>query len=301
MILKAQSTSPQRQPSLLLAHGAMLSVAIIYAVNYYIMKGVLQEVTPFALLAVRVCSGLLFFGLIAFGKWRFAREDWLRLVACGLFGVAINQTFFIWGLSKTTPVNGGVIMTLTPVLVLLIARVMGQERLTWLRVLGMMIAFGGAVLLSLRGGKVAFGSESVMGDIMIFINAASFAFYLVLVKPLATKYKPFPLFSALFAVGSLIAIPVGGPAMIAVSWSTLPLTILLGVLYIIVFTTIFAYTLNVWALRKVPSSQVGVYIYLQPMLVAMLSPWFLSIPLTAYQWGYIGMVLIGVMLVNWRK
>ncbi|MFK7968764.1 MAG: DMT family transporter [Bacteroidia bacterium] len=284
-----------------MAHLAMLTVAIVYALNYYIMKGVLKAVPPFALLGVRIGSGLLFFAIITWGKWRFERKDWLRLIACGLFGVCMNQLFFIWGMSKTNPVNAGVIMTLTPVLVLLIAAIMRVERLTFLRSLGMLVAFCGALLLSLFGKKLAFGNDSVVGDMMIFINATSYAFYLVLVKPLVKKYPPMQLFAALFLVGSLLVLPIAGPAVLETNWTALPFDILLGVGYIILFTTIIAYTFNGWALKRVPSSQVGVYIYLQPMLVSMLSPWLLSDKLEPMQWLYIGLVLLGVMFVNWKK
>lgn len=296
------STSPQsQQPTLLLAHAAMLSVAIIYGVNYYVIKGVLEVVSPFALLGFRIGSGVLFFGVLAWGKWKFDRSDWWRLAACGLFGVAMNQLFFIWGMSKTSPVNGGVIMTLTPVLILIIAWLLKEERMTGRRILGMAIAFGGAVLLSTNGKNISLGGEGVLGDVMVFINACSYAVYLVLVRPLVAKYPPMPLFSVLFAIGSIIVVPFAAPAVASVSWGAISGSILWGVVYIIIFVTILAYTLNAWALRRVPSSQVGVYIYLQPMLVALLSPWLLSTPLTLWQWMYIGMVLAGVMLVNWKS
>lgn len=288
----------RREPSLLLAHGAMLAVSVFYALNYYIMKGVLEFVAPFALLGIRIGSGLLFFGLISWGKIRFDRKDWLRLVACATFGVATNQLFFIWGMSKTNPVNAGVIMTLTPVLVLLIAWFMKEEKMTLFRITGMLIAFGGALLLSLKGRDLSIGGEGLLGDLFIFTNATSYALYLVLVKPLVAKYKPMPLFAALFGIGSLIALPIATPHILATDFQALSISVIAGLVYIVIFVTILAYTFNAWALRRVPSSQVGVYIYLQPMLVALLSPWLLDGTLTLWQWVWIGMVLAGVMLVN---
>lgn len=276
----------------------MLSVAIFYALNYYIMKGVLESVAPFALLGIRIGSGLLFFVVIAWRKMRFERKDWLRLVACGMFGVAINQLFFIWGMSKTNPVNTGVIMTLTPVLVLLIAWFMKEEKMTISRILGMLIAFAGALLLSLKGRDLSIGGDGLLGDLFIFTNATSYALYLVLVKPLVAKYKPIPLFAALFGIGGLIALPIATPHVMATDFQALETSTIVGLAYIVIFVTILAYTLNAWALRRVPSSQVGVYIYLQPMLVALLSPWLLEGSLTLWQWLWIGMVLAGVMLVN---
>jgi drug/metabolite transporter (DMT)-like permease len=288
-------------PSLFAAHLALFSVALFYALNYFIAKRlVFSSLDPFALLALRGIGGIFFFGIIGLGliREKIARRDWPRLIACGLFGVFINQTFFLWGLSQTVEVNASVIMTLTPVVVVLLAWLLKEEKLNGLKLLGLLLSFAGAALLSLGERKVSLGGDTLLGDAMVMINASSYAIYLVLVKPLGARYNTFTLMGWLFVIGGSLSISVGMPALLQVSWASLPASALWGTLYVIIFVTILAYSLNLWAMKRAPASQVGIYIYLQPALVTIFSAFLISGSVTPLKLVYILLVFVGVFLVT---
>ena len=122
------------------AHFALALVALIYGANYSIAKVVLDGgfLTPPAFILLRVVSGLLLFS--AFHRYfvgeRIERTDWGRLVLCGLFGVAVNQMFFFMGLKLTNPINASLIMTTTPILVLVASSLLIGERITSKKLLG---------------------------------------------------------------------------------------------------------------------------------------------------------------------
>jgi drug/metabolite transporter (DMT)-like permease len=282
----------------------MFSVAVFYAANYFIAKKtVFTHIDPFALVAIRAMAAILVFGSISvfFIKEKIERKDWPRLFACGMFGVAINQTFFLWGLSKTVELNAGVIMTLSPVFVLLLAWILKEEKINTQKTIGLVLAFAGALLLSLGGRSLTFDSTTLLGDGMIALNALSYSFYLVLLRPLSLKYNTMTLVGWIFIIGGIVTIPLGMPYIMEIPFATLPTSAWLGTVYVIIFTTLLTYSLNAWAMKRVPSSQVGIYIYVQPVLVTLIAAIGFRGSINAEKLGYVILVLIGVFFVSFKK
>ncbi len=296
--------SSDQRPSLLAAHAAMLCVAVFYAANYFIAKRtVFTHIDPFGLLAIRSMAAILVFGPIAFFviKEKINRQDWPRLIACALCGVVINQLFFLWGLSKTEEVNAGVIMTLTPVFVFLVAWILKEEKITRIKTFGLLLAFAGALMLSLGGRSLSFNPQNLLGDAMVGLNAIVYALYLVILRPLSVKYNTLTLIGWIFLLGGMINIPLGMPYLIDLPLSTLPPSVWLGTVYVIVFATLLAYSLNAWAMKRVPSSQVGIYIYVQPVLVSCIAAIGFKGSINAEKLGYILLVLVGVFFVSFKR
>lgn len=282
----------------------MFSVAVFYAANYFIAKKtVFTHIDPFALVAIRAMAAILVFGSISvfFIKEKIERKDWPRLFACGMFGVAINQTFFLWGLSKTVELNAGVIMTLSPVFVLLLAWILKEEKINTQKTIGLVLAFAGALLLSLGGRSLTFDSTTLLGDGMIALNALSYSFYLVLLRPLSLKYNTMTLVGWIFIIGGIVTIPLGMPYIMEIPFATLPTSAWLGTVYVIIFTTLLTYSLNAWAMKRVPSSQVGIYIYVQPVLVTLIAAIGFRGSINAEKLSYVILVLIGVFFVSFKK
>lgn len=297
-------SSYKKEPSLLMAHFALLAVAVFYAANYFIAKKIVfTHIDPFGVVALRALAAILFFGSIAIFviREKVERKDWLRFFACGMFGVAINQIFFFWGLSKTTEVNAGVIMTLTPVFVFLTAWALGQEKINNWKTLGLCMAFLGALLLSVGGRSLAFDPKHLVGDAMIAINAVSYGFYIVLLRPLSIKYNTFTIIGWIFMIGGVVTIPLGMPYLLSINISQLPTSAWLGTVYVIVFTTFLAYGLNAWSMKRVPSSQVGIYIYVQPVLVTIIAALGFEGSINAEKLGYVFLVLVGVFFVSLKR
>lgn len=284
------------------AHIALFLVSSFYAINYFIIKHVFEDVSPFALVLIRVWSGLLFFGVIGlFIREKVARKDLLILIGCGITGVGINQLFFVWGMSYTHEVHGAVIMTLSPIFVFLISLFIGRENLSTLKVIGLLSSFGGAALLSLGGRTLQFDRTTLIGDLMIVVNAFSYAVYLVLAKPISQKYNPYTISRWLFMVGAVIATPIGLGDLLAINWSSVSPVAIWSVIYVVIFITILAYAMISWAIQWVPSFQVGIYIYLQPVIVVLLTPLLSDRGLNLEQLLYIVMVIAGVYIVTFKR
>ena len=287
-------------PSRLSAHIALLLVALFYSINFFISKQLFLDVSPFAVLILRTSVGAIIFWGIAHvvKKEKIRKEDWPRIILCAVFGVGVNLTFFLWGLSKTYEVNASVVMTTTPVFVFLIAWILKEETINKMKIVGLILSFSGAVLLSLTGGGFKVTAETIAGDMMVAINASSYAAYLVLVRPLTQKYHVFTIVKWVFLLGSIIVLPIGLSAFLSTPFMELSFNNYAQIAYVVIFITVAAFALNAWAMKRVPSSLVGIYVYLQPVLVAIMTPLLTSRTTSLEQVLYIGIVLVGVSLVS---
>ena len=259
------------------AHVSLLVANIIYGANYTIAKDVMPEyIQPSGFILLRVLVAfVLFFGVQKLVvKEKVINIHLPLLFLCGITGVTINQLFFFEGLALTTPINAALIMTTTPILVLVMAAIIIKEEITPLKIAGIIAGISGAILLIIYRDNLDLSRETMMGDIFIFLNAISYGIYLVIVKPLMRKYNPVTVMMWVFLFGSIFVIPFGYRELQEVKWLTFTDYTWFGIFYVVIGTTFFAYLLNTIALRNVSPSVVSIYVYMQPLFatfIAMIS------------------------------
>ena len=261
--------------NILKAHLGLFLVALIYGGNYSIAKVVMDDdyLLPLPFILLRVSTAMVLFWMVhlLFIREKIRRADLGRFFLCGLFGVAVNQMFFFKGLDLTTPINASLIMTMTPILVLLISALLIGEKITGRKLLGIAIGALGAALLVAYGQKIRFDQEVMMGNAFIFVNATSYGIYLVLVKRLMERYQALTVVKWVFTIGLVMVIPFGWRGLMATDWLRFTPVIWMSVLYVLLGTTFLAYLLNALALRVVNPSVVSIYMYLQPLLATIIA------------------------------
>ena len=257
------------------AHLALFLVALIFGANYSIAKLVLDDnyIQPLGFIIFRVLFGLILFWFFhtIYVCEKVEKKDFPLLILCAIFGIAINQMCFFVGLKYTTPINGSLIMTTTPILVLLISAILIKEKITFQKMIGIALGALGAIILISHGKRFSFQQNQIFGDMLIFTNAVSYGIYLVLVKKLMIRYHPITIIKWIFTFGIFMVLPFGWNDLKEIDWSSFPLTIWLAVVYVLVAATFLAYLLNAFALKIVNPSVVSIYIYLQPLLAAMIA------------------------------
>ena len=285
-------------------HGTLLFVGLIYGATYSIAKIAMPDlIKPFGFILVRVILATLIFWLfdvVKGGEVIRYRRDYIRLMACALFGIAINQLIFFKGLSMTSSISASIIMTSNPIIVLVASWLILKEPVTKLKVAGIILGSTGAVMLILRN-EVQWEAGSFLGDLFILINAASYGIYLVLVKPLMARYRAITIVKWVFLFGLIIIIPFGTGELLAVNWYDMPMERWASILYIILFTTVLAYLLNVWALQFITPTIVSYYIYLQPLFATLIAFVFLNESPGANVIIYTLMIFSGVYLVSKKR
>ena len=291
-------------PSKFKIHSALLIVGLIYGANYSIAKVVMPlYIGPFGIIFIRVIIGtILYWGIdwLAGPENIKYKRDYLQFAVLAIFGVAINQLMFFKGLSMTTPISASVIMTSSPITVLIVSYFLLKEKITVNKLIGIALGAAGAVLLiGIDGFKL--DNDTFVGNLFILINAVSFSIYLVMVKPMMYRYKAITVIKWVFLFGMFMVIPFGLEEFLLVDWSSLPNEAWLSLGYIIIGTTFIAYLLNTWALRFVNPSLVGYYIYLQPVFSTLVAVSFRGDKLTVTEAIYSLLIFIGVYLVSVKK
>lgn len=281
-------------------HIVLFLVSTIYGANYSVAKLIVPEyIGPFATIFFRVTvAGALFWIVhrIWINEKIDSSKDYFRLALCGLFGVASNQLLFFKGLSITTPINASLMMLTTPVLVFILSYVFLKERLTISKVSGLILSSIGAILL-IGGNDFSFGSQTALGDLFILLNACSYGIYLIIAKPLMSKYHALTIVKWMFLFGAIVVIPFGSNEVSQIEWSSVPITFYWSLGYIIMGTTFLAYLLNAWALKFVNASVVGAYIYLQPVLAPIFAYIILGSVIDLNTILYGAVIFAGVYLV----
>ena len=254
------------------AHLALFFVNVLYGAGHIIAKGVMPEfLTPSVFIFLRVSGAVVFFWILAilFNKIKIHRKDIPLFILCGIFGVAVNQLFFFHGLNLSSSFNSGIIMSMNPIMVGILSYFLLKERPTVLKVSGVILGACGAILLTLKGGTR--GGDSILGDSFLMVNAMSYALYLVLAKPLMTRYAPITVITWVFTFGLFFVclFPSTLPDLIQTDFASIPKVIYLKIAYIIIGVTFFTYLLTIYGLKFLSPTVSSSYIYFQPLLVVL--------------------------------
>ena len=281
---------------------AALGATTIYGINHTIAKGVMPTyVKPFGFIFLRLLgASLLFWGISFFGpKEKLERRDWGRLLVCAIFGMGINMLSFFKGLDLSTPINSAVLITITPILVVILSALFIKEKITLQRGIGVFMGLIGALALVLFGAEIRQDATNIpLGNLLFIVNATSYGLYLILVKKLLEKYHPFTLMKWMFGIGFIITLPITYPEFTEIQWSQLPAEALGAIAFVIIGTTFLTYLFNVFALTQLKASTVGVFMYLQPLIGIIFAIIAGKDHLTLVKFFAIVLVLIGVYLVS---
>ncbi len=248
-------------------------VQLLYGLNYTFAKNVMNEnfIKPFGFVLLRVAGATVLFWLLGLvvKSEKIEKKDYLTIFFAAVFGVFINMLLFLKGLELTSPIHASVIMTITPIIILVLSTFFLDEKLTKLKILGVFLGFCGGVLLTALGKSDRVGDNVALGNLFIFINAVSYSIYVIIVKKLTAKYHPFTFIKWLFLFGLVLVLPFGYSESVEVQWQTFSPYIWFSVAFVIIGATFGTYFLNPLALRSLKASTVGVFIYLQPVIAGI--------------------------------
>lgn len=160
-----------------------------------------------AFLRAAVTCALFWLLSLFLPRQRVTHRDLGLLAVCGICGVGINQLLFVVGLKMTSPVDGSIIASSTPIFALLLAAVILREPVTKRKVLGVMLGVCGGLLLVFGTAHATSGGSSLPGDAMIAVNYIVYSLYLVLSRSLAQRYSAETIMKWMFLVATVALFP----------------------------------------------------------------------------------------------
>ena len=285
---------------------AALGATIIYGLNHTIAKNVMPTyITPFGFILLRVLGAAILFWLVSFlmKSEKIQKKDWPRLIACSFLGMVINMLAFFKGLELSTPVNSSVIITISPIIVFIFSAILLKEKIQFLKTIGIISGFIGAVILVLYTSKTGINAPNIpLGNVLFIVNSFAYGLYLVLVKPLIEKYNIITLLKWLFLLAVFLNLPVTFNEFVYVKWADLPIKdAVLPMLFVVVGTTFCTYLFNAYALRTLSPSTVSSFIYLQPIVGIVYAVSTKSDTLSLVSVTGMILIFIGIYLVTKKK
>lgn len=284
---------------------AATAASTIYGINHTIAKGLMPDVIgAYGFIVLRVTGAAALFWLVSlfFPNEKIQKKDWPRFVGCAAFGMVVNMLMFFKGLSLSTPINSSVVITLSPVLLLVLSAVFLKERITFIKATGIGIGLAGALMLILFGAKTQPNAPNIpLGNILFIINAASYSVYLIMVKPLVARYSSITLMKWFFLFAVFMNLPVGWNEFAAVDWGGLNWNQIWGLTFVVVGTTFMTYLLNVFALKELSPSTIGAFIYLQPVLATVFAIIAGADTLNTLRVGAAALIFTGVYLSSRKR
>jgi drug/metabolite transporter (DMT)-like permease len=276
-------------------HLALLAVQLAFSGLQVVGKHALAFLPPLAIACLRVLFATPVLFLLARREPAPARRLWPRLALLGLLGVFANQVLFIVGLQHTSATNAAILMPSIPVFTVAVGALLGVERIGPRRVLGVVLASAGALVL-LDPRRLTMGGDALLGNALILANCLSYASFMVLQRPLLERLSGRSLLAWSFLFGGAGVLLVGAPALAAVAPATVPVGVWWGLAFILLFPTLLGYTLNTWAIQRSSATLAAAYSTLQPPLTGALA--FVTLGETWAWREVLGFLLIAAGL--WR-
>jgi drug/metabolite transporter (DMT)-like permease len=248
-----------------------LSAAIfLWGLNFVAAKFTVAQINPFAMVFLRgvLAAGILAAVVKSAGHSFFQLlRHWRLVLPLALTGIVGNQIFFLHGLEHTTASHSSLISTLNPIITMILAAVLLQERVTARRIIGILLAFTGAVMLATEG-KLSLEGEYLYGDLVSLLGTACWALYTVLSKPVVARLGARRTMAVTYFVSLFVTIPLCVVPFAFQPWEKVSPLGWISFSYIVVFATVFGFLLHQYALRQLPAALVAAFNYALPVIAA---------------------------------
>ena len=189
------------------------------------------------------------------------------MLLCAVFGMGANMLVFFQGLAMSTPINSAVLVTITPIIVMVLSALFIKEKIVSKKLLGIGIGFLGAMGLIFFSVKSQQDAPNIpLGNFLILMNSVLYGTYLIGAKTLIAKYHPFTFMKWLFSIGILLCLPFGHQELAEIEWTGLPFEALWKITFVIVGTTFCTYLFNIFALTQLRASTLSAFVYVQPLI-----------------------------------
>lgn len=239
--------------------------------NYVAGKISLQIFPPVLLCSLRISlAGVLILPAYWWERRQRPARSWTfrdvpHLITLGVFGVTLNQILFVIGLSRTSVAHSSIFANTTPILILLLASACGQERLTRWKVLGVIVALAGIVLLRILDKNTQAGA-TLAGDFVTLCGALAFSIFTVIGKPQANRYGTITVNTFAYSGGALLMAPITVWQSIGFDFRAVSLSAWAAVFYMALVPSVVCYLIYYYALAQMPASRLAAFSYLQPLL-----------------------------------
>ena len=298
-----QEATPR--PGVWLTEVALFAMAVIWGVNFSVVKFGTRFIQPLAFNGLRVGIATAVLLALALAQWRDlpSRRDVLALAGLGLVGHGAYQTFFILGLARSTAGATALVLAASPALIAIVGTALRVERPTrraWVGVALQLLGVGAVVLGSAapaaRPGASATGTATASGPLILLGAALCWAFYAVLLKRYTERVHPIQLSAWTMAGGVLLLGAVAAPSLAATDWGAVPLSGWGAVAYSGLGALVVAYLFYYRGVRVLGPTRTAMFSNLQPLIALTVAYLTLGETPSGWQLAGAGSIMTGLLV-----
>jgi len=285
----------------------LLAAVLFWGFNMTVVKVGLREVEPLAYNLARFLGASLV--LLALARQRegsiaLDRLDLRRVVLLGVIGHTLYQICFIEGLARTSASSASLLFASTPLVVAILSRLAGHERVPWTTIVGALLGFTGVWLIVTggAGGSAATiadaPSSAVLGNTLIFAAVICWSTYTVLARPLLERYSPLRVTATTLAIGTLFLVPPALPDVLHQDWRAVSGLAWAGLIYSLVFALVVSYVIWYRAVKQVGNVRTAIYSNLVPLVGILFGVWLLDERLSTGIGAGAACIVTGIVLTR---
>lgn len=280
----------------------LLFVAVVWGVNFSVVKYALADFHPLSFTAVRFFLASLFLLTVLSVSGEplgIDRRDRVAVVRLGFIGIVVYNLFFMVGLKYTTASHSALFISLSPLMAALFQTMTGRERLNLTGGSGLLLAcFGAVLIIGSQHGGFSFSSDLFLGDVLTLCGTASWAAYTITARPLLQRYSAIKVTAYNMASGTLLLLPVALPDLLRQSWESVPARSWLALCFTSFISAGVAFSLWYQGVKRIGVTRTMVYHYLMPFAAVVFAAFFLHERITARMAVGGVCILAGVALVQ---
>jgi len=271
---------------------AFLYLLLVLAVLFWggswiVVKQLTADIDPVLIATMRFVIVSVI--LLPVAVWLYAKgervrgEDFGTLMLLALFGVVLLYILQYYGVSMTTAINASLMATFNPAVTLLLSAAFLKEKISMEKIAAIAVAFLGAFFV-ITNGNMNFGAIAgdISGSLLSLASTSCWAVYTVVSKRATQRHSPLFITAYTSIIGALLFIPIMLLVSSPIKLVTLPLADWMGLFFLAVLCTIFAYSIWSYSLERLDASKTAIFIYLVPLFAVLLSYIYLGESITPY-------------------
>jgi drug/metabolite transporter (DMT)-like permease len=288
------------RPGVWLTDLALVAMALIWGVNFSVVKFGTTLVDPLAYNAVRVmiAAVVLMAIVLATRAPLPPRRVVVALLALGVLGNGIYQFFFVEGISRTRASDAALVVAASPAFIAIIGRLRGVERASSRRVMGILLSIAGIALVVFATTRGNDGRSSLAGDLLVLAGSLSWATYTVLLKPYTEHVSGIQVSALTMAGGAVPLFLVATPAIVQANWRTVPMLGWAALFYSAIFALVIAYLFWYRGVRVIGPTRTAMYSNVQPIIAVVFAWVVLSETPTIWQGIGMACIMTGLLLTR---
>ncbi len=273
-----ENKHPQPLTSYMIAYLVLIFIQVLFGINFAVSKNLVGIFDHIHWAFYRFLIAGVIMGSVTIAMRRPhpkpTRQFFIPLILFSMFGMALGQAFFLYGLKYTTSVNASILTSLIPVTTLILLVIKRVQKLDWNILIGILVSFIG-VLVIRNFENLSLSDETIYGDISILCAVICFSLFIALSQKFIRNYDSLWVTTWMFFISSIFLFFISPQGLFSYS-SGLWLNSLWLIIYAIVGSTVLTFYLNNWVMQRVNPIYVALYIYFQPVIAVLIGYFYLG-------------------------